>query len=202
MTSDEQNKIELIPGDEGRLLDHDYDGIRELDHPLPRWWLMIFYTTMVFGFGYAGYDLSGSGPTLKEELAVAMKAIEARHPPPTAPGAAVDEGPLLAVLHDQQRVANGQGVYIGKCAACHGAKGEGGIGPNLTDDHWIHGQGHPKDIAGTIQKGVAEKGMPSWEGLLKSDELIDVTAFIRSVHGTNPPGAKAAQGELREFKEP
>lgn len=198
-TTDE--KLEMMPGDERHLLDHDYDGIRELDHPLPRWWLMVFYGTIVFALGYSGYYLIGPGPDGRQELAAAMQVIEAKRPVTPAADAGADVALVVAALKDQGRIAGGRANYTAKCAACHGANGEGGIGPNLTDDFWIHGQGSPQDVLETIRKGVAAKGMPPWEAVLNPTEQIDVTAFIRSLRGSKPPGAKAAQGDLREFQE-
>lgn len=201
MNTTDDKKADLVPGDERHLLDHDYDGIRELDHPLPNWWLMVFYGTIVFAVVYSAYYLTGFGPDGRAELAAEMKVIEAKRPPVVPTTAGDENGLVLAAVKEQSRLASGRGVFQGKCAACHGANAEGGIGPNLTDDHWITGQGTPQDVLETIRKGIPAKGMPPWADILKPGEQIDVTAFIRSVRGTNPPGAKAAQGELREFKE-
>jgi cytochrome c oxidase cbb3-type subunit III len=186
---------------EHRLLDHNYDGIQEADYPLPRWWLMIFYATIVFGIGYAGYYLTGVGPDGRAELATAMRAIVAKRPPDNLKSSDTEKSLLFVALKDQKRIASGRAVFQGKCVACHGANAEGGIGPNLTDDYWIHGKGGPEDIFQTIRTGVASKGMPPWADVLKEDELVCVTAFIRSVRGTNPAGAKSAQGGMQEFKE-
>jgi cytochrome c oxidase cbb3-type subunit 3 len=92
-------------------------------------------------------------------------------------------------------------VFVKNCAACHGDHGQGLIGPNLTDDNWLHGQGVPADIVKTISEGVAEKGMPPWGPVLKPEEIVGATAYIRSLHGSNPAGAKEPQGPVYEFKE-
>lgn len=195
VNSDSENQI--FKNEEALLLDHDYDGIQELDHPLPSWWLAIFYLSIAFSVVYAGYYMTGIGPTLQDELAVAMNEINSKKP-------AASEGDLsnemiLTILSDPSQLALGKDVYVGKCAACHGASGEGLIGPNLTDDHWVHGQGAPADVATVIRDGVPEKGMPPWGAILTPEELVQVTAFIRSIHGTNPPNAKGPEGTHHEF---
>lgn len=177
------------------LLDHEYDGIRELDFPLPRWWLMIFYATIVFGVGYAGYYMAGPGPGQLEELSSAMKEIEAKK-------AAVQANDSRAGRPDDwtaapERLAAGKLVYVGKCVPCHGQSGEGAIGPNLTDDYWIHGDGSPQSIAKVVREGVLEKGMPAWNEMLSADELRDVVLYAASLRGSRPANAKAPQGELR-----
>ena len=193
-------KVELKPGEESLLMDHNYDGIQELDHVLPRWWLGIFYATIVFAAWYAGYYLSGHGPTPQQELVVAMKQIEAMKPPEAVP-AAGDGAALLAAFKDPLKLKHGSEVFAGKCVACHGDKGQGVVGPNLTDDFWLHGTGTLKDIAAVVTSGVPEKGMPPWGPVLAADELRDVVAFVHSLHGSNPPGAKAPQGEKQEYKD-
>ena len=178
------------------LLDHNYDGIQELDHPLPRWWIWLFYLTIIFSVFYMVYYIPSWGPTLRQELAADMKQIsEARaqnEPPP-------DQGPsedsLLALAADPAKVENGKAAFVGKCAACHGDQGQGGIGPNLVDDYWIHGTGKLTDIATVVSQGVADKGMPPWGAVLTPEELGNVVAFIRSIRGTNPPNAKEPQGQ-------
>lgn len=201
-----QNPPNQILQDERELLlDHNYDGIQELDHPLPRWWVWLFYATMIFAGLYTAYYMAGPGPTLREELDVALKKIEALKPQP-APGGGdgnsdgLGDGVLAALLTQPEHVNAGGTVFTGKCAACHGDKGQGLIGPNLTDDHWLHGTGKLSEIAAVIRDGVPDKGMPPWGPILTPDELKDVTVFIRSIHGTNPPGAKEPQGTLHALQ--
>ena len=193
-------KVEVLKGEEGLLLDHDYDGIHELDHMLPRWWVWIFVGTVIFAVWYVGYYMSGHGPSPREELEASLAKIDAMKPA-AAPSSGGDEAALLAALTDPAKRKSGQEVYMGKCLACHGDKGQGLIGPNLTDDYWIHGAGTPQDIAKVISEGVADKGMPPWGPILTPDELRDAVAFIHSIHGSNPAGAKPPQGELHARKE-
>lgn len=202
MSEQNQNneiKNQIFKDEEALLLNHDYDGIQELDHPLPFWWLAIFWLTIAFSAVYVGYYMTGVGPTLNEELVAELKEIEAKKPQQPANAGGSDEA-ILASLNDPTKLANGKEVYIGKCAACHGQAGEGLIGPNLADDAWIHGDGTLAGIQNIISVGVAEKGMPPWNSVLTPDELVNVTAFVRSLHGTNPPNAKEAQGSPMEFK--
>ena len=183
--------------DKDLLLDHNYDGIRELDYPLPSWWLNLFYVTIAFAVFYAVYYMVGPGPTLRQELAKQMKTIEevqAKAPKPEDQlGSA-----LAAAIGNPHEIHEGSEVFASKCMACHGDKAQGLIGPNLTDDYWIHGHGTPGDIAKVVTEGVGDKGMPAWGQILKPNELVQVVAFIKSVHGTNPPGAKDPQGELQK----
>ena len=195
-----QTKVDVLKGEEALLLDHNYDGIHELDHVLPSWWVGIFVATILFSAWYVGYYMSGHGPNPQQELAASLAEIEAMKPV-AAPPSEGDEAALLAALKDPEKQKHGLEVYMGKCVACHGDKGQGLIGPNLTDDYWIHGVGTAKDIAKVIADGVAEKGMPPWGPILTPDELRDTVAFIRSLHASNPAGAKPAQGEHHELKE-
>ncbi len=194
MSSPKDNETQVLNDEKAILLDHEYDGIRELDHPLPEWWLWLFYLTIAFSIFYSAYYMTGWGPTLREELEVSMKEIEATKPQTPQSGEGTTEESLLALVSQADKVGQGRAAYVGKCAACHGDKGQGVIGPNLTDEFWIHGTGKLTDIAGTIRVGVPAKGMPPWEQIMTKDEIHYVTAFIRTLRGTQPPGAKEPQG--------
>jgi cytochrome c oxidase cbb3-type subunit 3 len=172
---------------------HEYDGISELDNQLPRWWVWLFYLTIAFSAVYFAYYVLGPGPTLLEKFESRKAAIELAK---LAPGAkkGFDEQELLAVFKDTGQREKGKVVYAVRCLACHGPMGQGSIGPNLTDNHWIHGKGTMADVAQTVSAGVLDKGMPAWESVLSPDELKQVVAYVRSLKGTNPPGAKAPQG--------
>jgi cytochrome c oxidase cbb3-type subunit 3 len=176
---------------------HEYDGIQELDNSLPGWWLGLFYLCIAFAVVYFGYYVLGGGPTLTQEY-LAEKAnwqqLQSKTAAPSS-GGALDDAGLIALAKNAARVKSGQSVYMGKCLACHGKEGQGGIGPNLVDDHWIHG-GKPTQIVKVITDGVNDKGMPPWGPQLKPEEIQDLFAFIRSIRGTHPAGAKAPQGEV------
>jgi cytochrome c oxidase cbb3-type subunit 3 len=178
-----------------KLLDHNYDGIQEYDNPLPGWWLATFYVAIVFAFFYIGYYHFGPGPTPEADLAQSLadlKALdrkgEGKEPAPT-------EEMLAAIYQDAGRREEGKRIFLEKCSACHGAEGGGLIGPNLTDRYWLHGRGRLTDLRGIIAEGFPEKGMPSWELMLKKDDLLSVVVYVKSLQGTHPSNPKAPQGE-------
>lgn len=169
-------------------LDHNFDGIRELDNHLPPWWKYLFYFTIVWGIIYVVvYHFTDSLPLQLDEYRNEVAAAEM-----AKPKSKFDEA-MLAYTADAAILAKGKETYITSCAPCHGAAGGGVVGPNLTDEYWLHG-GTVKDIYATIKNGVTEKGMAAWASSLSPEQIRDVTFFIVSIKGTNPPGAKAPQG--------
>lgn len=173
---------------------HFYDGIEEHDNMLPRWWLAILYGTIAFAFAYYGYYTFGPGPTLVQEYEREMQVVEFRDLAAKAANKALGEPELVSLVQQPERRTQGSGVYQSKCAACHGTQGGGGIGPNLTDAYWLHG-GKLTEIARTVTEGVGDKGMPPWGPILSPDDVYSVVAYIRSIRGSNPAGAKPPQGE-------
>ncbi len=175
-----------------RLLDHDYDGIQEFDNPMPRWWVWIFWATIVFAVIYY-FDFTGAirGPGRVKEYEMAMADAARRYPQPAAGG---DASALAALRNDDKALALGKTTFVTNCAACHRPDGGGLIGPNLTDDYWLHG-GTVAEIHTTIMNGVLEKGMPPWGKMLKPDQVSAVAVYVASLHGTNPANPKAPQGE-------
>jgi cytochrome c oxidase cbb3-type subunit 3 len=177
------------------LLDHDYDGIKELDNALPPWWKYGFYITIVVAFIYvANFHVFGIGKNPEQEYASEMeegKRVEEAYKAKTKN--LVDENNL--VISDAAGIADGAKVFAQSCIACHGAKGEGGIGPNLTDDYWIHGAAIT-DVYKTIKLGYPDKGMQSWESMFSPVQIKNLSSFVLSLKGTNPPNAKAPQGDL------
>ena len=174
---------------------HDYDGIRELDNHLPNWWLATLLIAMVFGYGYWLYYQvmrhdSAQMTQYRAELDEAAAAAAARA---KLAGAITDEA-LLAMAGSPTVVAKGEALFQRSCVACHGMQGQGGIGPNLTDDYWLHG-GKPTDILHTISNGVPAKGMPTWLPALGEDNVEAAAVFILTLKGKHVPG-KAPQGEL------
>jgi cytochrome c oxidase cbb3-type subunit III len=174
-----------------QLLASDYDGIQEYDNDLPRWWVWLFALTVIAGVAWAGYVHVFESPTDEELLASEMLQLasqRAAHAPKISGAEA-----LLAIAADTSRAAKGQSKFVERCAACHGQKGEGLVGPNLTDEYWIHG-GEIDQIHSVIVNGVLAKGMLAWKGVMPDSEIEDVTAYLWSIRNTNLPG-KAAQGE-------
>lgn len=178
------------------LLDHEYDGIRELDNSLPPWWVAMFYITIAFAVVYMGYyHFSDAGPSSAEEYEFQMaKAEEAKEAFLAKQANKVDENNVVA-LTDENELSLGKSIYTANCVACHGAAGEGGVGPNMTDAYWIHG-GDIKSVFLTIKNGVPEKGMIAWSTQLRPADMQRVASYILTMQGTNPPNAKEPQGEL------
>lgn len=182
--------------EEAPLTGHEYDGIQERDNPLPAWWLFTFFATIIFSFiYYTHYEISGIAPTLLDELKIDMQKIEELQQASASKGSQFSEEQLQAMMSAAGVSEQGTQVFTGKCAACHGQNGEGLIGPNLTDNYWIHGKGSRADILAVVQKGVLEKGMPAWQGVLPDAEVIAVSAHIFALKGTHPANGKAPQGE-------
>ncbi|MBX7225705.1 MAG: c-type cytochrome [Chitinophagales bacterium] len=181
---------------EGEIMtDHEYDGIRELDNNLPPWWKYGFYISLVAAVIYMLY-FHGFGGKLQEaeylaEVEQADKAMEARL---AKNGGGIDES-NVTLLTDAGKYGAANGIFQSMCASCHGAKGEGGVGPNLTDKYWLHG-GTVQDIFKTVKYGVTAKGMPAWEKQIAPDMVQKLASYIISLNGTNPPNGKAPQGDL------
>jgi len=178
-----------------KSLDKHYDGIEEHDHPLPNWWVMIFILSIIFSVLYYGYYEMAGGPSLDQELAQDMQEIQQQQAN-NAPKPGEIKSELLAKIKDEAFLASGKKVFAEKCFMCHGDKGQGLVGPNLTDKYWLHGKGTLQDLVTVITAGVPDKGMPTWGPLLKEEEIVAVAAFISTLEGTNPPNPKAPQGEL------
>lgn len=176
---------------QGPLLDRDYDGIQEFDNPLPNWWLVTFFATIIFSFIYYIHYEFGGGPTLAEELEEKMKTIAATQKSNLKED---NESDLLALLEKPDVIENGKKIYTEKCAMCHGPEGQGLVGPNLTDRFWIQGQGKIIEIAKVIRAGVPEKGMPAWETQLRPEDLQSVAVRVFLLKGTQPQNPKAPQG--------
>ena len=176
------------------LLDHNYDGIRELDNALPPWWKYSFYLSIIWAFCYLGYFYFGGGPSsideYKAEVEQAKIDVDAFN---KKNALNIDESNVK--FADAAGIADGQDIFKTNCAACHGNLGEGNVGPNLTDDYWLHG-GAANDLFKTVKYGWPAKGMKSWQSDLSAVQIKNVISYIHSIHGTNPPNAKAPQGDL------
>ncbi|MBO0935432.1 c-type cytochrome [Fibrella sp. HMF5335] len=176
-------------------MEHTYDNIVELDNPPPPWFMALFYGTIAFGLVYLGiYHVFGTGDVMAQEytqeVAIANQQREAYI---KLVAGKINEN-TVTQLADSKGIAAGQALFTTYCTACHGTKGEGIVGPNLTDDFWLHG-GTIKAVYHTINEGVPEKGMVSWKKQLNPLQVQQVASFILSIKGTNPPNGKAPQGE-------
>lgn len=183
------------------LLNHDYDGIRELDNNLPPWWLYLFYGCVIFSGVYLVYYEMMDGPSQEDELAteLAEAKIAVEEYKKNAPDM-MDEK-TVTLTTDAGDLAKGKEIYATNCAACHRADGGGQIGPNLTDEHWILGGGI-KEVFHTISNGGRDgKGMVAWKGNLKPREIQYVASYILSLKGSNPAEPKAPEGDIWVDKE-
>lgn len=180
-------------------LGHDYDGIRELDNKLPPWWLYGFYFTIIFGVIYFyRFNISHTGLSSAQEyersVEIANKSKEAFL---KKSGNKVDEN-TVTLLTDPALLSKGEANFQQLCAVCHGKKGEGLVGPNLTDNYWIYG-GSIKDVFKTIKYGT-NKGMQSWKENLSAEKIAQVASYVKSLGGTKVENGKAPEGEL--YQEP
>ena len=169
---------------------HEYDGIEEADNKLPGWWLWTFYIAIAFSFGYwlwvEAFEVS-PGP-LDSYIAERMEALDT--------GEEVTDEALVSLAADKLAVRAGERAFAQNCAKCHGSRGEGNIGPNLTDEFWLAG-GAPVDIYATVMHGRNGKGMPAWGLQLGPGMCKQVTSYLHTLRGTNLPG-KPPQGERWE----
>ncbi len=175
-------------------LGHDYDGIRELDNRLPPWWLYGFYITIIVaGIYLYRFHVSHNGPSGVEEYetAVAKADVEIKEYLKTK-GEAVDEN-TVTMLTDAGDLAEGKTIFIKSCVACHNEGGAGSVGPNLTDDYWLHG-GDIKSVFKTIRYGV--NAMPQWQNTYSNKQIAELSSFVKSLRGTHPANAKEPQGAL------
>lgn len=170
------------------LLDHDYDGIRELDNKLPRWWVWLFNLTILFAVAYITYfhvfhDGKLMAAQYKEEMRLGQQ-IKA--------GAMVEFEKSMASLQpskDPLVLADGKDTFLKLCAPCHRPDGGGLVGPNLCDDYWIHGSNFVDNLT-TIWNGVPSKGMVTWKGVLKPSTIYAVGSYIYTLRGSNPKNPK------------
>lgn len=180
-------------------LGHDYDGIRELNNPTPPWWRWAFYLSIVFGIIYVWrFHISETAPLQLQELAIAEEQAAAQKAEYLKNAANNIDENTVKLLTEADDIASGKKVFATNCAACHGPEGQGLVGPNLTDNFWVHG-GKVGEIFSTIKYGVPEKGMKSWKEDFSPKQIAQLCAYIHSIKGTNPANPKAPEGtEVKE----
>jgi cytochrome c oxidase cbb3-type subunit III len=186
------------PQDE--LLEHEFDGIREYDNPPPGWIMALLYVSIAVAVGYWTYYHTfavGHLPTAvyEAEMASAAELQLAQMGKQELSNQSLE---LMAAV--PARVDDGRKIFEQFCVACHGAAGEGGVGPNLTDRYWIHG-GAPLQIYATITNGVPDKGMVAWAGQLGPERVRTAVAYVLTLRDTNRPG-KAPQGVAADASVP
>ncbi len=191
--SESESTTTTKDGYEDPLMDHAYDGIQEFDNPMPRWWVRIFWGTFFFSLAYLFHYWFGNGESIAESYDQEMEVVNAARAK-EAMEQAVSEETLAQVLDDAASLSVGANVFTDKCVTCHLEKGQGSIGPNLTDNHWIHGKGQLMDIYNVVSEGIPAKGMPAWSRQLTPTELRQVVAYVGTLRGTNIEG-KPPEGE-------
>jgi len=177
------------------LMDHDADGIRELDNNLPRWWVWLFNICILFAVCYLAYyhvfrlgDLQAAQYVKESKEGNALKAAALK--------AFEDSLPTLTPSKDPDILAHGHAIFLHNCAPCHRADGGGFIGPNLCDDYWIHGSNFVDNLR-TIVNGVPGKGMVTWRGILRPVEIHAVASYIYTLRGTHPPNPKPPENQTQ-----
>lgn len=174
---------------------HEYDGIKELNNPIPAWFNWLFYGSVVFGFAYLYYYHIGEwGPRQDDEYKTELVAADAAKRKLMAASGSIDENSIKV---DASQAEKGKTIYDANCAACHAPDGGGLVGPNLTDEFWLHG-GSIKDIFKTIKYGVPDKGMVSWEKSMSAADIGAVSNYIVTLKGTKPATPKEPQGDKFE----
>ena len=185
-----------VEHEEDVLMHHEYDGIRELNNVLPPWWLWLFYGTIIWGVVYlVNVHILGVMPLQADEYEQEMAQAKEDVAAYLAQFSNLVDESNVTVATDEATLASGESIYKQFCVACHGANGEGGVGPNMTDAYWIHGGGI-KNVFKTIKYGVPQKGMISWQSQLKPSEMQAVASYILTLQGTDPPNQKEPQGEI------
>jgi cytochrome c oxidase cbb3-type subunit III len=194
MSDSQDNKVEIKDDEKHLVLDHNYDGIHELNHPLPSWWNFIFYTSVVFAIGYIIYYQFMGGPSLKDEFDKNYAVVKAKQEEYRAQFGGFD--PYQYDMHNNlEGISAGKQVYVDNCMQCHLEDGRGDIGPNLTDDHWLISKGTPATNFEVVWSGSEENGMPAWGEVLQPAEIYQVLAYIQTFKNTFHPEGKEPQGE-------
>jgi cytochrome c oxidase cbb3-type subunit III len=194
MNNDPKNQ----DSNEPLIPNHEADGIRELDNLLPRWWVWLFYLTILFSVAYMGYYHVFK----RGDLQAAEYTREARRGEEIKNAALVKFESSMGSLNpdsDKAVLAKGEQIHLQMCAPCHRPDGGGLVGPNLTDDYWIHGSNYTDTIK-TIVNGVPEKGMLTWRGVLKPNEIQAVASYLYTLRGTHPPNPKIREDQAGPAK--
>ncbi len=194
--SKSKESLHVLEDEKHLVLDHDYDGIRELNHPLPSWWLGMWIISIVFSIPYFMYYHIAGGDGLKATYVKDMEKLEAIKAEQAKILGVFDVNDYNTWMSNNDGVKLGAAVYTENCLSCHAEGGGGDIGPNLTDNRWINATGRtPEALYPVINKGVEENGMPAWGEVLSKEDMYAAMAYVISLKGTTPPKAKEPQGE-------
>ena len=177
------------------MLEHEFDGIRELDNTIPPWFNILFYGTIVIGILYfLNYHVFKLSPLSAEEYSEEIRIAAVQRDELIKSGAFINEN-TVKIVKDETVLTEGKNIFNTNCTVCHGPGGGGIIGPNLTDDYWIHG-GKISDVFTTIKYGVPVKGMISWQNQLNPKQIQAVANYVLTLKGTNPQNGKPPEGQI------
>jgi cytochrome c oxidase cbb3-type subunit 3 len=179
------------------VMDHEYDGIKELDHPLPYWWTASFFLTVLFGIPYFILYVWGGAPSLADEHAMKMQKIKEMRSQLASNNVAFVQEEYLNHDNEEGHLA-GKAVYEENCLSCHADNGKGDIGPNMTDKFWIKAKGTPETIYQVAYTGIEENGMPPWGEILSKEDIYKVVSYLMTLKNTNVADGKEPQGEAVE----
>ncbi len=175
------------------MLDHDFDGIKELDNSIPPWFNILFYGTIVIALLYMlNYHVFKFSPLSAEEYSDEIRIATEQRNELIRTGAFINEN-TVKLLHDETILSEGKNIFATNCSSCHGMQGGGLIGPNLTDEYWLHGGGII-NVFKTVKYGVPVKGMISWQTQLNPKQIQSVANYILSLKGSNPSNPKQPEG--------
>lgn len=191
--SNQQEKIIVKDDEKHLLLDHNYDDIQELNHPLPSWWNTIWGISIIFGIGYFIYYQLMGGPSLKDEFHEEYKVVVAKQDAYKKKESAFSHEYYGKIIADGG-VAKGKEVFELNCVPCHAEGGVGDVGPNLTDDSWLIAKGTPETVYSVVFNGSEANGMPIWSEMISKDEIYQAVAYVQTFHNTFKKG-KEPQGE-------
>lgn len=192
--SDPNNNVEIKSDEKHLVLDHNYDGIIELNHPLPSWWSFGFYAGIIFAIGYFIYYQLMGGPSLRQEFDKNYAEVRTKQEEYKKLHGGWDPNQFTA-WNNPSGISAGMQVYTDNCLQCHMEGGRGDVGPNLTDDHWINSKGTPETNYTVVYNGSEENGMPAWGEVLTTEEMYQVLAYVQTFKNTFIKDGKAPQGE-------
>lgn len=192
-SNNNETKLHVEADEKHLLLDHDYDGIQELNHPLPSWWNVIFYTCCTFALGYFVYYQFMGGPSLRDEFNKDYAAVVAVQEEFKKQNSAFKQD-VFDSYNTPEGLKKGAEIFELNCVACHLEKGKGDIGPNLTDEYWIVANGTPETLYNVVFNGSVENGMPAWSEMISTEEIYQAVVYAYSLKNTHVKGGKAPQG--------
>ncbi|HWA06850.1 MAG TPA: cbb3-type cytochrome c oxidase N-terminal domain-containing protein [Ignavibacteria bacterium] len=193
--SQKLNRAVPLEREKDIMLDHDFDGIKELNNSVPPWFNLLFYGTILIAIIYMiDYHVLGTGTVMVDEYLNEVKIANEKREELIRTGAFINENNVV-LLTDAAELDKGKQIWTTNCTPCHGPDGGGTVGPNLTDKNWIHGGGI-KNVFMTVSNGVPAKGMISWKTLLTPKQVQQVSSYVLSLQGTTPANGKPPEGNL------